>query len=173
MNTANKGSGLIEYLMERNKNAMLAKSNALENGWLSYNSDVYSFLELKPLAAQNTLVNHTAPEITATTDTTEAYTADYNIIENSELFFVLYRNSNNGNIYLGIGGHSLNRVVDLLPPGDGSSNRDNGIRADIAFKTIIPLSETDKLKLINKFQPRNEIYDHSSTAYYYVHPDGL
>jgi len=102
-----------------------------------------------------------------------AYTADYDIIDNSEIFYVIYRNSNNSNIYAGVGGPSLNQVVDSLPPGDGSSNRDNGVRADIAFKAIIPLSDSDKLELFNKFPPQKAIYDDNSEAYCYVHPDGL
>jgi len=173
MNTSNRGSGLIEYLMDRNKNAESTKAKALESGWLAYNQSYYSFLEFKPLAAQNTSVNHAAPDTIGEPDTTDAYTNDYDIIDNSEIFFVIYRNSNNGNIYMGVGGASLNQVVDSLPPGDGSSNRDNGVRVDIAFKTIIPLSDSDKLELINKFPPRKAIYDDNSEAYYYVHPDGL
>ena len=173
MNTSNRGAGLIEFLMERNKNAESTKAKALENGWLAYTQSYYSFLELKPLASQNTFVNHTAPDSIGETDTTEAYTADYDIIDNSEIFYVIYRNSNNSNIYAGVGGPSLNQVVDSLPPGDGSSNRDNGVRADIAFKAIIPLSDSDKLKLFNKFPPQKAIYDDNSEAYYYVHPDGL
>ncbi|RTZ70593.1 MAG: hypothetical protein DSZ35_00260 [Verrucomicrobia bacterium] len=173
MNTSNRGSGLIEYLMDRNKNAVSTKAKALENGWLTYNQSFYSFLEFKPLAAQNTFVNHTAPKTMGESDTTEAYTEDYNVIDNSNIFYVIYRNSNNGNIYSGVGGPSLNQVVDPLPPGDGSSNRDNGVRADIAFKTIIPLSDSDKLELFNKFPPQKAIYDDNSEAYYYVHPDGL
>jgi len=171
MNTSNRGSGLIEFLMERNKNAESTKAKALENGWLAYTQSYYSFLEFKPLAAQNTYINHTAPDTIGETDTTEAYTADYDIIDNSEIFYVIYRNSNNSNIYAGVGGPSLN--LDPLPPGDGSSNRDNGVRADIAFKAIIPLSDSDKLELFNKFPPQKAIYDDNSEAYYYVHPDGL
>ena len=173
MNTSNRGSGLIEYLMDRNKNAASTKAKALKNGWLTYNQSFYSFLEFKPLAAQNTFVNHTAPKTIGESGTTEAYTEDYNVIDNSNIFYVIYRNSNNGNIYSGVGGPSLNQVVDPLPPGDGSSNRDNGVRADIAFKTIIPLSDSDKLELFNKFPPQKAIYDDNSEAYYYVHPDGL
>ena len=173
MNTSNRGSGLIEFLMERNKNAESTKAKALENGWLAYTQSYYSFLEFKPLAAQNTFVNHTAPDTIGETDTTEAYTTDYDVIDNSEIFYVIYRNSNNSNIYAGVGGPSLNQVVDSLPPGDGSSNRDNGVRADIAFKAIIPLSDSDKLELFNKFPPQKAIYGDNSEAYYYVHPDGL
>jgi len=173
MNTSNRGSGLIEFLMEKNKNAEATKAKALENGWLAYTQSYYSFLEFKPLAAQNTFVNNTAPDTIGEADTTEAYTADYDIIDNSEIFYVIYRNSNNSNIYAGVGGPSLNQVVDSLPPGDGSSNRDNGVRADIAFKAIIPLSDSDKLELFNKFPPQKAIYDDDSEAYYYVHPDGL
>jgi len=173
MNTSNRGSGLIEYLMDRNKNAASTKAKALKNGWLTYNQSFYSFLEFKPLAAQNTFVNHTAPKTIGESGTTEAYTEDYNVIHNSNIFYVIYRNSNNGNIYSGLGGPSLNQVVDPLPPGDGTSNRDNGVRADIAFKAIIPLSDSDKLELFNKFPPQKAIYDDNSEAYYYVHPDGL
>ena len=88
-------------------------------------------------------------------------------------FFVIYRNSNNGQIYSGIGGASVNQVVGSPPPGDGTPNRDNGVRADIAFKAIIPLSDSDKLELFNKFHPQKAIYDDTSKAYYYVHPEGL
>ena len=171
MNTSNRGSGLIEYLMDRNKNAVSAKAKALENGWLNYKQSFYSFLELKPLAAQNTFVNHTELKIIGESDTTEAYTADYNVIDNSNIFYVIYWNSNNGNIYSGVGGPSLNQVVDSLPPGDGSSNRDNGVRADIAFKTIIPLSGSDKLELFNRFPPQEPIHDDKPEAYYYLHLD--
>jgi hypothetical protein len=173
MNTSNRGSGLIEYLMDRNKNAVSTKAKALKNGWLNYNQSFYSFLELKPLAAQNTYVNHTEPKTIGESNTTEAYTADYNIIDNSNVFYVIYRNSNNGNIYSGVGGPSLNQIVDSLPPGDGSSNRDNGVRADIAFKTIISLSDSDKLELFNRFRPQKAIYDDKSEAYYYEHPEDI
>ncbi len=173
MNTSNRGSGLIEYLMDRNQNAVSTKAKALKNGWLNYNQSFYSFLELKPLAAQNTYVNHTEPKTIGESNTTEAYTADYNIIDNSNVFYVIYRNSNNGNIYSGVGGPSLNQIIDSLPPGDGSSNRDNGVRADIAFKTIIPLSDSDKLELFNRFRPQKAIYDDKSEAYYYDHPEDI
>ena len=46
-------------------------------------------------------------------------------------------------------------------------------RVDIAFKTIIPLSDSDKLELFNKFPPQKAIYDFNFDAYYYHHPDGL
>ena len=173
MNTSNRGSGLIEYLMDRNQNAVSTKAKALKTGWLNYNQSFYSFLELKPLDAQNTYVNHTKPKTIGGSNTTEAYTADYNIIDNSNIFYVIYRNSNNGNIYSGVGGPSLNQIVDSLPPGDGSSNRDNGVRADIAFKSIIPLSDSDKLELFNRFRPQKAIYDDKTEAYYYEHPEEL
>ena len=57
--------------------------------------------------------------------------------------------------------------------GDGSSNWDNEVRAHIAFKAIIPLSDSDKLKLFKKLPPQNAIYDNNTEACYYIHPDGL
>ena len=173
MNTTNKGSGLIEYLMEKNINSMFDKSKSVENGWLGYKSDIYSFLRLKPLGSQKTFSNQEKPEIEGKNDTTEAYTKDYKEVDNSEVDFVLYKNEDNGNIYMGIGGPSFKKIVDPLPPGDGSTNRDNGIRGDIAFKALITLSVTHKLELINKFLPRKALYDNRSEPYYYDHPDGL
>ena len=173
MNTTNKGSGLIEYLMEKNINSMFDKSKSVENGWLGYKSDIYSFLRLKPLGSQKTFSNQEKPEIEGNNDTTEAYTKDYKEVDNSEVDFVLYKNEDNGNIYMGIGGPSFKKIVDPLPPGDGSTNRDNGIRGDIAFKALISLSETHKLELINKFLPLKALYDNRSEPYYYDHPDGL
>ena len=173
MNTTNKGSGLIEYLMEKNINSMFDKSKSVENGWLGYKSDIYSFLRLKPLGSQKTFSNQEKPEIEGNNDTTEAYTKDYKEVDNSEVDFVLYKNEDNGNIYMGIGGPSFKKIVDPLPPGDGSTNRDNGIRGDIAFKALITLSVTHKLELINKFLPRKALYGNRSEPYYYDHPDGL
>ena len=173
MNTTNKGSGLIEYLMEKNINSMFDKSKSVENGWLGYKSDIYSFLRLKPLGSQKTFSNQEKPKIEGNNDTTEAYTKDYKEVDNSEVDFVLYKNEDNGNIYMGIGGPSFKKIVDPLPPGDGSTNRDNGIRGDIAFKALITLSVTHKLELINKFLPRKALYDNRSEPYYYDHPDGL
>ena len=173
MNTTNKGSGLIEYLMEKNINSMFDKSKSVENGWLGYKSEIYSFLRLKPLGSQKTFSNQEKPEIEGNNDTTEAYTKDYKEVDNSEVDFVLYKNEDNGNIYMGIGGPSFKKIVDPLPPGDGSTNRDNGIRGDIAFKALITLSVTHKLELINKFLPRKALYDNRSEPYYYDHPDGL
>lgn len=173
MNTTGKGSGLLEFLMDKNINAMPTKNKALKSGWTGYTSSIYSFLELKPLSSQKSLINHTAPETIGEADTTEAYTNDYNKVDSSKLFYTLYKNSDNGNIYLGLGGPSLNKITKSLPPGDGSSNRDNGVRGDVAFKATILLSQDDKLELINKFIPKYPIYNDSSSAYYYEHPDGL
>ena len=173
MNTTGKGSGLLEFLMDKNINAMPTKNKALKSGWTGYTSSIYSFLELKPLSSQKSLINHTAPETIGEADTTEAYTNDYKKVDGSKLFYTLYKNSDNGNIYLGVGGPSLNKITKSLPPGDGSSNRDNGVRGDVAFKATILLSQDDKLELINKFKPKYPIYNNSSSAYYYEHPDGL
>jgi hypothetical protein len=44
---------------------------------------------------------------------------------------------------------------------------------DIALKTAIPLSEEDKLELINRFLPVRPLYGDASSAYFYRHPPGL
>ena len=159
--------------MDRNDDAAAMKAIALASGWTTYASPTYVFLTLEPLSSQKTYINHTAPVSPGQTDTTEAYTADYDEIANSQILFVLYRNASSGAAYVGIGGPGLDATARPQPPGDGSSNRDNGVRMDIALKAAIPLSEADKLELINRFLPVRPIYDDGARAYFYEHGDGF
>ena len=173
LNSASRGSGLLEFLMDHNEGAALMKSIAVQEGWTTYTSPSYSFIVFEPLPAQKTYINHTAPPSPGQTHTTEAYTADYDEIANNRLCFVLYRNSANGISYVGVGGPSLSNVVPLHPPGDGSPNNDNGVRIDIALKSVITLSEADKLKLINQFIPLQPLYNDDTQAYFYEHGPGF
>lgn len=159
--------------MDHNEGAALMKSIAVQEGWTTYTSPSYSFIVFEPLPAQKTYINHTAPPSPGQTHTTEAYTADYDEIANNRLCFVLYRNSANGISYVGVGGPSLSNVVPLHPPGDGSPNNDNGVRIDIALKSVITLSEADKLKLINQFIPLQPLYNDDTQAYFYEHGPGF
>ncbi len=173
LNSANHGSGLLEFLMDRNEEAAAMKAIAVASGWTTYASPTYSFLTLEPLSSQKTYINLAAPASPGQTETTEAYTGDYDEISSSRMFFVLYRNTSSGAAYLGLGGPSLDAIASPQPPGDGSSNRDNGVRMDIALKTAVPLSEEDKLELINRFLPVRPLYGDASSAYFYRHPPGL
>ena len=173
LNSVSHGSGLLDFLMDHNDNAAAMKAIALANGWTTYSSDNYSFLTMEPLPSQKTYINHTAPVSPGQTNTTEAYTTDYEKIANDQLLYVLYRNSSSGTAYVAVGGPSLDAATSLHPPGDGSSNRDNGIRIDIALKVNIPLSKTDTLDLINQFLPLQPIYDDGTEAYFYEHGDGF
>lgn len=173
MNSSNSGSGLLEFLMDHNLDAGPTGAAAASGGWTTYTTPNYSFLTFDPLPSQKSFVNAVAPAVAGESDTTEAYTADYTEIDSSQLLFVLYRNSSNGGVYVGIGGPSLDSLISPLPPGDGTAERDNGVRYDIAFKTTVPLSEADKLELLNRFSPVRAIYDDSSAAYLYTHPPGL
>tara|TARA_B110000014_G_scaffold264220_2_gene264215 strand:- start:1205 stop:2917 length:1713 start_codon:yes stop_codon:yes gene_type:complete len=173
LNSASHGSGLLDFLMDHNDDAAAMKAIALANGWATYASDNYSFLTMKPLASQKTYINHTSPASPGQTDTTEAYTTDYEKIANDQLLYVLYRNVSSGTAYVAVGGPSLDTTTSRHPPGDGSSNRDNGVRIDIALKITITLSEADKLELINQFLPLQPIYDDGTKAYFYEHGDGF
>lgn len=173
LNSASQGSGLLDFLMDHNDDAAAMKAIALANGWTTYASDNYSFLTMTPLPSQKTYINHTSPASAGQIDTTEAYTTDYENIANDQLLYVLYRNVSSGTAYVAVGGPSLDATTSRHPPGDGSSNRDNGVRIDIALKVNITLSETDKLDLINQFLPLQPIYDDGTDAYFYVHGDGF
>ena len=173
LNSANRGSGLLEFLMDRNDDAAAMKAIALASGWTTYASANYSFLTLEPLSSQKTYINHTAPASPGQIDTTKAYTADYDEIANNQLLYVLYHNASSGTAYVGVGGPGLDATASRHPPGDGSSNRDNGVRIDLALKVVIPLSDTDKLELINQFLPLRSIYDDETEAYFYEHGNGF
>ena len=86
---------------------------------------------------------------------------------------MLYHNASSGTAYVGVGGPGLDATASRHPPGDGSSNRDNGVRIDLALKVVIPLSDTDKLELINQFLPLQSIYDDETEAYFYEHGNGF
>ena len=173
MNSGDTGSGLLEFLMDNNINAADMKSAAVSGGWASYTGSNYSFLTFQPLASHSTYLNGEAPSSPGGLETTEAYTDDYTLIPSTNLFFTLYRNSNSGLAYIGLGGPSLNAVSSTLPPGDGTASHDNGVRFDIAFKTNVPLTDEKKLELMNAFNPVKPLYDDSFEPYYLVHPPGL
>ena len=173
LNSASSGSGLLEFLMDHNGDAAAMKATALAGGWTTYGAANYSFMIFEPLSSQKAYINHTAPAAAGQTHTTEAYTADYEEIANNQLLYVLYRNASSGTAYVGVGGPGLSATADRHPPGDGSSNRDNGVRIDIALKALIPLSEADKLELINRFLPLQPIYDDAAEAYFYEHGPGF
>jgi hypothetical protein len=174
MNSSSSGSGLLEFLMDNNLDAAAMKSASISGGWTSYTGANYSFLTFEPLASQKTYVNSEAPSSPGGLETTEAYTADYASIPTGELHFTVYRNSSSGLAYFGLSGSSLETVVSpSSPPGDGTANRDNGARYDIAFKTNVPLSNEKKLELLNSFAPVQPQYDDAAEPYYIVHPSGL
>lgn len=173
MNTTSKGSGLLEYVMEHQGQATQHKARAVESGWTTYTSEKYRFLELQPLEGQQSFVNRKAPERVGETDTTRAYSEDYQLIEHDGLFFALYQNTQNGHIYLGVGGDSLSAEVGEVPPGDGTPEKDNGLRADIAFRATIELTEEQKMELLHQFLPQAAIHGPEAVAYDYQHPPGL
>ena len=173
MNSSNAGNGLLEFLTTRNLDAATMQSTAVAAGWTSYGTATYQFLTLEPLAAHNTWVNDEAPTIPGGEETTEYDTDDYHAVDASGITYVLYRNTSSGTAYIGLGGPGLLAAAGFLPPGDGTAQLDNGVRGDVAFKTIVPLSAEDKLALINRFQPVIPTYQDASKPYPYEHPPGL
>ena len=173
MNTTSKGSGLLEYVMEHQGQAATDKESAIEAGWHTYTADKYRFLKLEPLEGQKTFVNQEGPQQAGQTDTTRAYSEDYRTIDHETLFFTLYQNTQNGHIYLGAGGDSVERQAGIIPPGDGTPEKDNGLRADIAFRATIELTEEQKMELLHQFLPQAAIHGPEAVAYDYQHPPGL
>ncbi len=174
-NKVNRGSGLLEFLMRNNPQAQRMKTEAVVGGWATYTTRNYTFLLLTPLASQRTVANKNAPDIATDTGTTQPGTDDYREIDSSNLLFLLYHNTANGDINMGIGGLGVRtaNVTGENPPGDKSPNLDNGVRADIAFKANIQLTDELKQILVDQFPSVTRSLDDGARAYAYDHPPGL
>ncbi len=125
---------------------------------LPYTDDAhYNLLRLEPLVSQKTTVN----DANAGT----AFPGDYVEIPHWDLEFFLYREVDGSfNIAVMDAG-----VAQQLQPGqglgDGSANRDNGVRIDIAFRARLPLPP-EKLAWIRSLNA-------DSKAYPTEHPSGF
>ncbi|MCP3915323.1 MAG: hypothetical protein GY711_07190 [bacterium] len=118
----------------------------------------YSVVRLEPLAAQSAYVNLQSGQT--------AYPADYRELVDpaGTLEFFLYQDVDE-TINIAVMGAG---VAGLASPGealgDGTSNRDNGVRMHIAFRTTITLPP-DKLEWTGRL-------DQQSAAYRTEHPTG-
>lgn len=75
-------------------------------------------------------------------------------------------------MYLAILAKGIRQLLDgKNPPGDGTEERDNGVRLDISFRTKLILNETSKEELKLRFPRYDEaLYDESSEPYHFL-PD--
>jgi len=121
------------------------------------NSGQYSLIRLEPLASQATVVN----KANAGTD----YPDDYTEIPNGNLEYFLYRQVD-GSFNIAVMDDGVAQEIEIGEAlGDGSSNRDNGVRIDIAFRAHLPLPAA-------KFGWTQVLGAHSA-AYATEHPTGF
>lgn len=121
------------------------------------NHGEYSLIRLEPLASQRTFVN----KANAGTD----YPDSYAEIPNWKLDFFLYQQADGSfNIAVMDAGIAQETATGEAQ-GDGSSNRDNGVRIDIAFRAHLPLP-TEKLRW-------TQFLDLHSVPYDTEHPTGF
>ena len=121
------------------------------------NPDAYSLIPLKPLPSQRTYVNTGS----GNTD----FSGDYRPISTSNLQFFLYQGHSAGFNIAVMNDGIQQQLQSGEGLGDGSSNRDNGVRGDVAFRISLPLPP-EKLKVAG-------LLDHFSAAYDTEHIPGL
>ena len=166
LNTDSPADGLLWFLMKNSPDAEADKQAGIEAGWSTYDLARYHMLRMQPLANQQSFFNSVANE-------TSAYTAAYAQMPSDELFIQLYGNEDNGKIYIGVAGGTVEAAAGLLPPGDGTSDRDNGVRVDVAFKQVIPMSQSAQAQLVEEFEMGSYDLDDTARAYFHHHAAGL
>ncbi len=120
----------------------------LSGAYVDHNA--YSVIPLKALPNQRTFVNTSS----GNTD----YSDDYRSIPTGNLEFFLYQ-SHNGGFNIAVMNDGIQQ--ELLSGeglGDGSSNRDNGVRNHIAFRAYLPLPQ-EKLKVTGFLDQFSAAYD--------------
>ncbi|HJP02837.1 MAG TPA: hypothetical protein QF764_13795 [Planctomycetota bacterium] len=124
---------------------------------LPYTDDgEYSLIRIAPLASQRSYVN----EANAGT----SYPDDYTEIPNGNLEFFLYQRVD-GSFNIAVMDDGIAQEIgNGEAQGDGSSNRDDGVRIHIAFRARLPLPP-EKLEWTQFLDLQSEAYDTE-------HPDG-
>jgi hypothetical protein len=153
------GSPLLSFLMRESTVEHHARPTYYPPGLqLPYtNHGEYNLIRLEPLASQKTVVNK-ANEGTG-------YPDNYTEIPSWNLEFFLYRQVD-GSFNIAVMDAGVAQEIEIgEAEGDGSSNRDNGVRIDIAFRAHLPLP-VEKLKWTQFLDPH-------STAYDTEHPTGF
>jgi len=152
-------SPLLSFLMRESTVEHHAQPGYYPPGLeLPYTNDgEYSVIRLEPLGSQKTLVNGA----NAGTD----YPDDYTEIPNGGLEFFLYQKVD-GHFNIAVMDAGVAQVIGVgEAQGDGSSNRDNGVRIDIAFRAQLPLP-IEKLRWLR-------FLDLQTEAYHTEHPTGF
>ena len=112
--------------------------------------NAYSVIPLKALPSQRTLVNTAS----GSTD----YPDDYRPIQTKNLEFFLYQ-AHSGGFNIAVMNDGIEQQLQIGEGlGDGSSNRDNGVRNHVAFRAHIPLPE-EKLKVTGFLDQFSAPYD--------------
>ena len=112
--------------------------------------DQYSVIRLEPLDSQQTFVNAASGET--------SYPHDYREISNANLEFFLYQNYDGGFNIAVMAAAVDQELLSGEALGDGSSNRDDGVRNHIAFRGHFPLPP-EKLQWTGFLDQFSEAYE--------------
>ena len=115
----------------------------------------YALIPLSPTSVQQTFVN----------DDGTSFPEHYSEIPNTDLEFFIYQPADS-RVYLAVMAEAVEaQLTGSQGDGDGSSNRDNGLRIDIAFHAMIPLP-AEKFDFLGTL-------DDTTVPYETTHPSDL
>ena len=154
---ATNASPLLSFLLREATN-----EHAEDDGWypeqLSGDYIDPSHVALVPLLP-------TATHLTFVSDGGTDYPDDYVAIDSADLEFFLYQPVDSPT-YIGVMADGIEaQLSDGQGEGDGTSDRDNGVRVHVAFRASLPLP-AEKLTWL-------DVLDEDSAPYPTTHPHGL
>lgn len=110
--------------------------------------DEVALIPLSPTSTQKTFVN----------DGGTTYPDDYTEISNTDLEFFLYQPVD-GYTYIAVMAEAVEaQLKGTQAEGDGTDNRDNGLRIDIAFRVTIPLP-AEKFGFLQTLDDTTQLYE--------------
>ena len=173
------GNGLLEFLMEnssQSRDDQMREARQQGHRFPSWiNSREYPTTFLRPMANVRVYANKDEPESSrppALYTTTRPGTNDYVTIDADPLVWLLSWEVSTGMFYFGTSGDGVSEQIDgKVPPGDGTSDHDNGVRVHLSFLGQLQLSEDAKAELRSRFSPVGALYNESSEAYPFVSYD--
>jgi len=183
VNYEGKGNGLIKYVMENSAvSQKYQRKKARERGFKIPNwatKKCYTAI-IKPNKGVRLYANDKAPKKNDPIwSTTIPGTSDYVELDPQDpklLFFLSWCPQWNNMLSMNVLHKGISQLLDdEVPPGDGTSEHDNGIRIDVAFSTGLKLSNEAKSNLDSIWKRKTERFSTASEAYSHMpdYKDGL
>lgn len=160
---------MIEFVMRHSQESRDEQlKHAEEEGWIanSWYRNNCDIAILTPNPSMKVWGNIEVPKVPGGVETTDPwYILNYELLWEGDnnpsahwTFSYCHKNDQVGcelyykQFFFAVNSDAVTEANDgILPPGDGTKERDNGVRADMSYRTELVLSAEDKCKMKQKF----------------------